>query len=141
MSNRLDRDEHGHFVKGNTVRKLVPGLARVYELKTAFLNASSPEKVADVEAAMYDLALNDPDSRVRLAAQVEYLNRTVGKPSTQIDVLKQSYEEVHQHSTIRSARAGLSAAMNIHTSTRSSRAAGSLWTTGRCPPPNGPSTW
>jgi hypothetical protein len=99
MSNRLDRDEHGHFVQGNTVRKLVPGLARVYELKTAFLNASSPEKVADVEAAMYDLALNDPDSRVRLAAQVEYLNRTVGKPSTQIDVLRQSYEEVHQHHT------------------------------------------
>jgi hypothetical protein len=37
--------------------------------------------------------------RVRLAAQVEYLNRTVGKPSTQIDVLKQSYEEVHSHTT------------------------------------------
>jgi hypothetical protein len=30
---------------------------------------------------------------------VEYLNRTVGKPSTHIDVLRQSYEEVHQHHT------------------------------------------
>jgi hypothetical protein len=99
MTNRLDRDEHGHFVKGNTVRKLVPGLVRVYELKTAFLNASSPAKVADVEAAMYDLALHDPNSRVRLAAQVEYLNRTVGKPSTQIDMQRQSYEEVHSHTT------------------------------------------
>jgi hypothetical protein len=26
-------------------------------------------------------------------------NRTVGKPSTQIDVLRQPYEEVHSHTT------------------------------------------
>jgi hypothetical protein len=85
---KTERDANGHFLPGNQVGKgwAAPGIQRLGELRAAFLACVTPEKIAAIEAAMLDIALNCDDWRGRLAGQIEWLNRVYGRPKESVDI-------------------------------------------------------
>ena len=75
-------DHDGRYIEGNKPGNASP--VKVKDLAYLMLKAVTPEHVKGIMDAMYKLAVSDPDSRVKLAAQVEYLNRVFGKPGQQV---------------------------------------------------------
>jgi hypothetical protein len=89
---RLDRDAQGHFLPGNKASTgwNRDGFRNLIELRTAFLQASAPERVQDIEAELFRIATTDKDSRVRLAAIALYLDRTLGRVKETVEVKQES---------------------------------------------------
>lgn len=83
----VDRDEKGRLLPGHQLRKLEgKNYNRLHELRQLWWNAITDERMQAVTDGLYDLALNCTDPRIRLAAQLNILDRSIGKPSESINL-------------------------------------------------------
>jgi hypothetical protein len=90
---RTDRDpKTGHFLKGNTVSNTDNRIVahHMAKLKSAWLEAITPEDVAKVLKEMLWLTQQKDNLTVKLAACEAVLDRTIGKPDQNINVQNES---------------------------------------------------
>lgn len=82
MSETSGRDMvTGRFGPGHQFAKGNPGNKRVAELRRALLDCATPERVKDVEGALYKAAIAGDISAMRV-----WLEHMVGKPAQAIEV-------------------------------------------------------
>jgi hypothetical protein len=89
MSKMLDRDPAtGFFVKGNQAAKGNghPSVKRLLELRVMWVECVSEDRMKRIEEEVFRIATEEVDPRVRLAACVEWLNRTMGKSVQEVNV-------------------------------------------------------
>jgi hypothetical protein len=85
--NALDRDpKTGWFLPGNKAGKAWSMAGKVHELRAALYQCVTVEDVRKVIDGLIQLCLTDPDSRVRLAATHEFLNRVYGKATERVEL-------------------------------------------------------
>jgi hypothetical protein len=96
---RPERDGRGRFLPGNTVGS--PGgsisiLAIQQTLRKQFLLKATPEHIDKLYDGLYDLALNCPDWKTRLAATDMLLVRLIGKVKEEIEMTVNDTSENRQ---------------------------------------------
>lgn len=75
------RDETGRFTPGNKAAKNNRGRARMQELRDALLEAGTPERIAEVEASLREMAIGGDVSAAKL-----WLGYMVGMPIQAVEV-------------------------------------------------------
>jgi hypothetical protein len=82
------RDGNGRFGSGNQAAKgrTNPHARRVVELRSAFMDAVTPDDIQDVVAALFDEAKSGNVAAIR-----EYLSRALG-PAEAVDLLERLEE-------------------------------------------------
>jgi hypothetical protein len=85
LTPRLDppngRDERGYFTRGNGHARGHSGPRRTTELRKAYQDAITPEKIGEVEQSLYELALGGDVAAIRV-----WLEFAIGKPRQQVEV-------------------------------------------------------
>jgi hypothetical protein len=72
---RNGRDGRGLFQSGNQIARGNVGNARMKALRRALLDCATPEKVKEVEASLYGLAIGGDTTAIRI-----WLDHVVGRP-------------------------------------------------------------
>jgi hypothetical protein len=71
----------GHFAAGNAIAKGNVGNARMKALRRALIECVTPEKVAEVEASLYKLAIDGDVSAARV-----WLDHVIGRPVQAVEL-------------------------------------------------------
>jgi hypothetical protein len=75
LPERNGRDGRGLFQPGNQIAKGNVGNARMKALRRVLLDCATPEKVKEVEASLYGLAVGGDTTAIRI-----WLDHVVGRP-------------------------------------------------------------
>lgn len=82
------RDTRGHWLPGCTGNGRGNHPKLVYEKKLALQEATTPEQVREVILELFKLATTSNNEFVKLAAANMFLDRTVGKPTKEVQIDK-----------------------------------------------------
>src|SRR5215471_5564046 len=75
------RDAKGLFAPGNAIAKGNAGNARMKELRRALIDCVTPEKVREVEASLYKLAIGGDTTAIKI-----WLDHVVGRPVQAVEL-------------------------------------------------------
>jgi hypothetical protein len=88
------RDVHGYFAKGNTLGKEAKKYKEVFKLQDALKVCVNLEKTVAIMDNLYQIAVSDPDPKVRICAGATWMDRAYGRPKENLMIGSQSSMDI-----------------------------------------------